>query len=271
MRVASVALLIAASIASCAVTFEPAAARIRLHDAEILAGVLVVEGRTQVRGQPVTLDGRFTTRSDRRRKFAFRVPYYPSNCTVTLKAGADERQAVVANCGATGADGAQGPQGPAGPSGPAGAPGAQGAAGPRGPEGSAGPRGPAGPPGLQGVAGPPGPQGPAGTAGVAGPQGPAGAKGDPGAKSDGATPVRLVWQDCTSYQNCVASCAENEIALNAYCPKRAVAVLNSVREISCGQGNPSPMVAFCTAPANVVVPLSLQKDDTTASTPRPVQ
>jgi hypothetical protein len=43
----------------------------------------------------------------------------------------------------------------------------------------------------------------------------------------------------------VVACAENEVALGAYCPKRIAAVLTSPRVVSCGEGNAASMVAFC--------------------------
>jgi hypothetical protein len=54
-----------------------------------------------------------------------------------------------------------------------------------------------------------------------------------------------VQQVCVEDRDCLASCAEDEIAINAFCPKKAPAVLNSLREISCGSGNQFTMVAFC--------------------------
>jgi len=202
MRVASVALtcvwVLAGGMSS------PAAARIRLSDSEILAGRLVVVGHTQHANETISLDGKFTTTSNRHRRFYFRVPYYPPTCTITLKAGDDERTAAVAVCaaagttgprgeagpqGIVGAVGPQGPQGPQGAAGPQGVAGPQGAIGAAGPQGTAGahglagavgPQGPAGPPGPAGVAGPAGARGPQGAAGVAGPAGPAGPRGPQG-------------------------------------------------------------------------------------------
>jgi hypothetical protein len=85
--------------------------------------------------------------------------------------------------------------------------------------------------GPQGI---PGPQGPLGPRGEAGPPGPPGNAG-----------IRQVQQVCVEDRDCLASCAEDEIAINAFCPKKAPAVLNSLREISCGSGNQFTMVAFC--------------------------
>src|SRR4029077_9184560 len=99
MRVGCVAL---ACVMLC-LSLQSVEARIRLTDSEILAGLLVVAGRTEHANETVTLDGKFTTVSDRRHRFVFRVPYSPPSCTVTLKANDDERTAAVAVCAAAGA------------------------------------------------------------------------------------------------------------------------------------------------------------------------
>ena len=79
-----------------------------------------------------------------------------------------------------------------------------------------------------------------------GPQGPAGPRGEAGLPGPpGNAGIRQVQQDCVEDRDCLASCAEDEIAINAFCPKKAPAVLNSLREISCGSGNQFTMVAFC--------------------------
>jgi hypothetical protein len=53
-----------------------------------------------------------------------------------------------------------------------------------------------------------------------------------------------VRQDCTDGQDCAVSCADNEVALNAVCAA-GPASLRSARLVSCGSGNPRPMIAFC--------------------------
>jgi len=40
-------------------------------------------------------------------------------------------------------------------------------------------------------------------------------------------------------------CAQGEMALSAFCPKKAPAVLDGPSGITCGTGNRAPMVAFC--------------------------
>jgi hypothetical protein len=242
-----------------------AQARIRLNDAEMLAGLLVIAGYTQHADEPITLDGKFTTRSDRRHRFAFRVPYYPPSCVVTLRTNGDERTAVVATCGAAGGQGQQGEHGPQGIAGspgvpgergPAGAPGPQGAQGPQGLPGAQGAQGPVGPQGPVGVAGPAGPTGPQGAGGPRGEPGAVGAKGEKGEKGEAgakgekgeaglpATRIREVRQDCANGQDCAVTCADGEVALNAVCAA-GHASLRSDRLVSCGTDNPTPMIAFC--------------------------
>jgi len=43
----------------------------------------------------------------------------------------------------------------------------------------------------------------------------------------------------------MVACAEDEIAVNAFCPNRTAAMLTSLRAITCGITNPTAMVAFC--------------------------
>ncbi|HEY3639466.1 MAG TPA: collagen-like protein [Xanthobacteraceae bacterium] len=227
---------------------------ISLSIAAIQAGELLIAGQTPSPRAVVSADDRYTTGSDRNARFAFRLAYYPVNCTVTLKSGNIERKAIVANCaasgvqgepGATGASGGPGPAGAAGsqglqgPPGPQGAPGARGA---EGPQGAAGPRGEAGPPGPRGEAGPPGPRGEAGPPGPHGEAGPPGPRGEAGVSS---LQIRRVRQACSAGQICAVTCDQNEIALNAFCPKQAPATLTGDRSVSCGIGNSDAMVAYC--------------------------
>jgi Collagen triple helix repeat (20 copies) len=305
MRVASVVLPAAIAAGMMLFVHEPVAARIRLHDAKMVAGVLVVTGHTRHRDEAITLDGRITRRSDRYRSFVFRIHYHPHDCAVILRTALDQRKASIASCvalarrgttgpnaiarqqgavgklGPIGPAGPEGPVGPEGPAGPQGLPGLPGGAGPQGsqgiagapgPQGSQGVAGPPGPQGPQGVAGPPGPQGPigppgppgiagpagaagsngpagpAGPQGIAGPPGPPGPAGLQGPKGDpdsSATRIRQVRQDCAEDRECAVSCGDDEVAINAFCPKRAPAIMTSLREISCGTANQAAMVALC--------------------------
>jgi hypothetical protein len=265
MRVAPCVL--PAAIAALLLMFhEPAAARIRVNDAKIAAGVLVVSGHTRHRYETVALDDRAARKSDRHRRFVFRIPYYPPSCTVILKTVSDERVATIASCGGQGMRGVAGERGPAGLPGPAGPQGIPGVAGPQAPPGTPGVAGPQGLPGVAGRPGPPGGTGPAGAAGITGPPGASGlpgpqgavgpggpqglpglpgVAGSPGPKGEPGTQIRQVRQDCAEDRECAVTCADNEIAVSAFCPKRAAAILTSLHEISCGTANPAPMVAIC--------------------------
>ena len=159
MRIACIAFAVVAGAAIAG----PAEARIRLNDAQIIAGVLVVGGWTAERHQAVSLDDAFTETSNGGRRFTFRVIHFPSNCAVTLRAGDDVRTAVVGNCGPTGPAGAKGEKGDRGETGPQGM---AGLAGPQGIQGPAGPQGPQGVPGLRGPIGETGPRGEPGAAGT---------------------------------------------------------------------------------------------------------
>jgi hypothetical protein len=192
-------------------------ARIRLDEAHISAGVLVVGGRTKERDASVSLDGKFTTTSDKRRHFSFRLPYVPANCTVTLKSGAFTRTAAITNCAGAGAQGLAGPQGERGET---------GAAGPQGPQGERGNIGPAGPQGAKGERG----EG-----------GLVGAKGEPGLSHP---PLRPITRDCKENEACTLTCAEGEVALAAVCSGSA-AVLDDARSISCPNRPAATVTAFC--------------------------
>ncbi|MGD9845798.1 MAG: collagen-like protein [Variibacter sp.] len=156
---------------ACALAAPFAArAEIRLRDATIAAGNLVVAGRTTSPHFMVVLDERYSVTADSRGRFAFRIVYIPPDCIGTLRAGADTLRFVVANCGPVGPRGEKGERGPPGPPGAA------------GPEGARGPQGPAGAAGPKGDQGERGPRGPIGPRGDPGPRGP---RGDPGPPGDG--------------------------------------------------------------------------------------
>jgi hypothetical protein len=258
MRVVAAVLPAVIAAGMMLLVHEPVAARIRVNDAKLAAGVLVVTGHTRHPREIITLNGHFTRTSDRHRHFVFRIaPYHPRGCAVVLKTTFDEREVSIAPCIALAKRntidpkmiaGPQGPSGERGPSGPAGLEGPSGPPGPQGAPGLQGIAGPQGPQGAQGIAGPPGPQspsgapGPQGVAGPAGPRGPQGPKGDP---DDSATRIRRVQQDCTEDHECTVTCGDDEVAVNAFCPKRAPAVMTNLREISCGTANQAAMVALC--------------------------
>ena len=182
MRVAYVACAMAAAAATIV---GPAEARIRLNDAQIIAGVLVVGGWTSERNQRVTLDDGYTVESDAKRRFVFRIDHFPPRCAVTLRAGEETRSAVIGNCGAMGP---AGPRGEMGEKGDKGDKGERGEAGPQGIAGLQGPQGVQGPAGPQGPQGVPGLRGPIGERGEPGPRGEPGLRGEPGMPGAKVTP-----------------------------------------------------------------------------------
>lgn len=243
----------------------PASARLRVHDAELSRGRLIVTGSTARRHQAVTLNGRFVRKSNRHRRFAFRVRYVPRSCIVRLRSGGAVRTVAIDHCRPAvkiarhrkavrhrhvarhrhAARHAAQHRPRAKPVQVARAdrslraavavPSPQAVAGPVGPQGE---RGEIGPPGPQG------PQGPRGEAGLAGPQGPQGPRGEPGPAAT-LQLLRRASRACTSEQDCVVSCGDGEFAVNAFCPKRTAATLTAEREVSCGTGNDGTMIAYC--------------------------
>lgn len=88
----------AAAFLISALAAVPAHAEITLTRAEYTGGVLVVRGETSRPNQRVTLDGRYSTQTDRFKEFRFRIRYLPPDCSITLRAGREARPAWVANC-----------------------------------------------------------------------------------------------------------------------------------------------------------------------------
>ena len=93
----------------------PLRAEITVTRAEYGAGVLVVAGETSRPNQRVTLDRRYTTRTDRNNRFRFRIRYLPSDCSATLRAGREVRPAVISNCRPTTVRGVGPPRRPIAP------------------------------------------------------------------------------------------------------------------------------------------------------------
>src|ERR1700687_2310135 len=89
------------------------------------------------------------------------------------------------------------------------------------PPGLQGAKGAAGAPGTQGLTGEPGRRGSPGPPGPAAPQV---EHADPGPR------LRQVQHDCTDDQECTVQCAQSEVALSAFCPKKAPALLDSPRD-----------------------------------------
>jgi len=141
------------------------------------------------RAAKIVLDDKFDTRADQDGRFAFRIPYHPETCVVTLKSDSLSRQAVVGYCARPAAV----KQAAAVPSPPIhvmlAANTSKGEVGPRGPQGAAGQQGPEGP------------------------QGERGAKGEPGT----AIALRVQVEDCTAGGRCVATCTTEEFAVNGTC------------------------------------------------------
>lgn len=202
---------LAAFLAGGAAAQGPQSA-IRVDDARIQGGDLRISGRVPRGGVQVTLDDEVAVLADRGGRFSFRVPYMPQNCVGTLKAGGDEREVVVQNCGPVGKQGDKGEPGPTGPQGVAGAAGEKGEAGPGGEAGPRGEPGPAGPPGPVGAAGAPGPVGPIGAVGPAGAAGPAG-------DASGRLALRTLRTDACQKPYCELVCEGGEALLSAYCLK----------------------------------------------------
>ncbi|MCJ2060054.1 collagen-like protein [Methylobacterium sp. J-048] len=176
------------------------------------------------RAASVVLDDKFDTRADQDGRFAFRIPYHPETCVVTLRSESLSRQAVVGYCARPVAGkqaaaahpapvmlAANTPKGEVGPRGP------QGAAGQQGPEGPQGERGAKGDPGPAGPAGPPGPAGQVGAKGPAGERGERGPAGPEGKAGVAAAALRVQVEECTAGGRCVATCASEEFAVNGTC------------------------------------------------------
>ena len=120
---------------------------------------------------------------------------------------------------------------------------------PRGAKGELGPAGPQGPQRAQGETGP---------AGFPGPPSPAATQVEHG---DSGPRIRQVQRDCADDQECTVQCAQGEVALSAVCPKKAPALLDSPRDISCGTGNSAAMIAFCASGLGSIAPLPTAAQD----------
>ena len=252
---------------------NPVQAKIRIREAALHSGTVVIAGRTGPH-QVVTLNRRLHKRADRRGRFVFYLDHAPRGCTVRLSSGRHERRAAIEGCRTHRAAKARHAAGvrhfavrPAHPTNrsalkphaperterPQSSPvpavqglrGETGAAGPAGPQGPRGERGEAGPPGPQG---PQGPRGERGEAGPPGPQGLQGFRGEPGPKGEAGpamSQIRRVSRACLADQDCTVSCQTGEAAINALCPKKAAATLTSETDVSCGTDNEGAMTAYC--------------------------
>ena len=253
---------------------SPVEAQIRVDEAVIHRGTVVVSGRARPH-LLLRLNGRVAKRANRHGRFLFRIRHVPRHCTVWLVSGrysrrvnsrqlpvepalqpsrtwgrylARSRRCAFAFEKCTGcADTAMLRQRPCCRRRAV----KQAAPGPAGPEGPQGPSGPQGPIGPQGPAGAQGPKGERGEAGPPGPQGLQGLRGETGAAGRAAEPsaatmqVRRVSRACAADQECTVSCESREAAINALCPKKAAATLTSETDVSCGTGNEGAMIAYC--------------------------
>ncbi|GJE17686.1 collagen-like protein [Methylobacterium marchantiae] len=228
---------------------------IQVYDARIESGDLRISGSVRKGGTVVILDEDISVMADSRGRFLFRLPYRPATCVAALKAGEDEREAVVANCapaGEPGPKGDAGAQGEAGPQGMAGLAGAPGVAGPKGDAGPKGEPGPRGEAGLKGEAGPKGdagPKGETGPKGEMGPKGEAGPQGEPGAAgvtaSAASSTLRPVRNENCSSGGCELSCASGEAFVSAYClSSGSPSFANGGASASC-PSDAKGMVGFC--------------------------
>ncbi len=57
--------------------------------------------------------------------------------------------------------------------------------------------------------------------------------------------IRRVTNPCTTDHDCAVKCTDGEVAVNAFCPKKAPAILTSEQDVSCGTGNNGTMIAYC--------------------------
>jgi hypothetical protein len=96
-------------MAASAAIAAPAVADIAIVDAHIGEGDLWIVGHADEPDAEVTLDDSFTSRSDARGNFHFRIAYHPATCVVLVKTPRQSRAVVVANCGQRGPQGEPGP------------------------------------------------------------------------------------------------------------------------------------------------------------------
>jgi hypothetical protein len=248
MRILSAVLLAVVAAGMILLVNRAATAGFHVNEAKMVGSVLLVTGHTRHPGEVVTLNTHFKHRSNRHSRFVFRVEYHPRSCTAVLKTTLADHKVSIASCVASLRQGTNHPKvialaGPIGERGLSGPARAETPPGPQGAPGSRGAAGPQGPVGERGLAGPAGAQGPPGPQGIAGPQGPLGPQGPKGDSS--AMRIRRVQQDCIEDRECVVTCGDDELAINAFCPKRAAAIMMSLQEISCGTANQATMVALC--------------------------
>jgi hypothetical protein len=74
-----------------------AAAEIRVNESRYENGRLIISGDTQP-DRTVTLDDKYTTKSDGSGHFQFNIGYKPQTCMSDLRTGDDIYSAVIAGC-----------------------------------------------------------------------------------------------------------------------------------------------------------------------------
>ncbi len=75
-----------------------ARAEITISKAEYKAGVTEIRGETSKPRQTVTLDGRYSTLTDRYKRFEIWIRYLPLDCVINVKAGQEVHPVYIKNC-----------------------------------------------------------------------------------------------------------------------------------------------------------------------------
>jgi hypothetical protein len=77
---------------------SPARAEITISKAEYQAGVTEIRGKTSNPYQTVTLDGRYSTVTERYNRFEIWIRYLPPDCVINVKAGQEVHPVYISNC-----------------------------------------------------------------------------------------------------------------------------------------------------------------------------
>ena len=86
------------ALAALSATARPAAAAIRVAEARVANGYLVISGDTDLPSFLVVLDDRYSAAPDGQGRFSFRLLYVPPDCVGTLRAGDETRRVTIADC-----------------------------------------------------------------------------------------------------------------------------------------------------------------------------
>lgn len=79
-------------------SLTPAVGAFVIKKAEYKAGITEVHGVTSKPFQTVTLDGRYSTKSDASGRFVFWIRYLPLDCVINVKVQDEMHSAAIANC-----------------------------------------------------------------------------------------------------------------------------------------------------------------------------